>query len=335
LLSAKDVEQNLKKTRVTAHLQQKHEAGTNLVWCAAFQAAWDELSGVLKGPVLLAGNEIEMVKGLTARLVSKNDFASDSFIARAGFVKDGILETLQADLKGRFEGKASPTLLPESGTLAPEHLVAYAYLFKSMEYETPLARYSGPLLFKGAKVQGFGVWKSADLWNKRARQVSILRFESDDDFIVSLLTKDPKDRLIVARMAPGATLRETVETALKRANSGNPSAFKAYDVFQAPVLNFELTRIYKELIGKQVQNAGFTGYPIADARQIIRFRFDESGARLKSEARLIPMNGGGERHCICSGPFLILMLRAGAKMPYFALWIEDPELMVTYSKAEK
>jgi len=332
-LKAQDVEKDLKNTRVTAHLQQKHEAGKNLLWCATFQAAWDELSGVLKGPVRL-GDEPEMAAGLNARLASRGDLAPDSFVTRAGFVRDGVIDAIQADLKRLFEGKASPALLPAAGSLKPEDIVAYAYLFKSMAYETPLARDSNPLHFGGAAIQGFGIWKtdSADLWNRRARQVSVLRYRDADDFIVSLSTKDPKDLLLVARMKPGATLLETVETAVKRADAGSPSAFRAHDAFKAPVLNFDLTRIYGEIIGKTLRNEGFAGYFIADARQNIRFRFDESGALLKSEALLVPKDGGSERHLICSGPFLVLMRRAGAKMPYFALWVEDPELMVPAPK---
>lgn len=103
----------------------------------------------------------------------------------------------------------------------------------------------------------------------------------------------------------------------------------------APKMNYDVTRSYKEIIGKALVNPKAAGYFIAEAIQNIRFRLDEKGAVLKSEALIIaptamPMNES--RMMIFDKPFLVLMMKKGRNIPYFALWVDNPELLVPSGK---
>jgi len=60
------------------------------------------------------------------------------------------------------------------------------------------------------------------------------------------------------------------------------------------------------------------------ARQQIRFRLDEKGADLQSEA-VADFFGSSPRMFIFREPFLVLLLRRGAERPYLALWIANAE----------
>jgi len=100
-----------------------------------------------------------------------------------------------------------------------------------------------------------------------------------------------------------------------------------------PVLNFELWKSYDELRDKIVTTPGpLQGTPIGIAMQTIRFRFDERGAILKSEAAIAKAAEmmGGPRQLIFDKPFLILLERRDAKQPYFALWVDNAELLVPW-----
>ena len=62
-----------------------------------------------------------------------------------------------------------------------------------------------------------------------------------------------------------------------------------------------------------------------------RFRLDERGAVLKSEAYHGPVaSKGGPRQFIFDKPFLILLEREDAAQPYFALWVDNAELLAPY-----
>jgi serine protease inhibitor len=70
-------------------------------------------------------------------------------------------------------------------------------------------------------------------------------------------------------------------------------------------------------------------------RQLVQFKFNEEGAKLKSEAVAVTKSailvGHESPQLIFDKPFLILMERKGAANPYFALWVDNPELLVPFT----
>ena len=70
-----------------------------------------------------------------------------------------------------------------------------------------------------------------------------------------------------------------------------------------------------------------------DAEQIIRFRFDEKGTLLRSESSMATKTSVRERpvDLVFDRPFLVLLQRVGASAPYFALWVDNAELLVPWS----
>ena len=71
------------------------------------------------------------------------------------------------------------------------------------------------------------------------------------------------------------------------------------------------------------------GMPIIQAEQLIRFKLDEKGAMLRSEAGFGIF--GSLPKLIFNRPFLLMLKRRDAKMPYFAAWIDNAELLVPES----
>ncbi len=100
-----------------------------------------------------------------------------------------------------------------------------------------------------------------------------------------------------------------------------------------PVLNFDLWQEYAELCGKSIVTPGpLQGSPIVLALQTIRFRLDERGAILKSEAAMALSAGEPEapRQLVFDKPFLILLERGDAAQPYFALWVDNAEILTPF-----
>ncbi len=331
-LTIRDADAQLKGTRVVATLDAPHSLGTSLLWCGTAQLAWDELGSALngkKGPVRVEGGHA-LADSLNKGLVSPGDFDPASYVAHAGFGRDGILDTIKASLKAKFDGKASPALLPSS--VPDADIFAYAYLFKNLEFPTPFMRRKVPLEIAAAKLKSFGLWSDPDLrnWSELARQITILGYESDDRWTVELKTKDSADRFIIARLPPAETLAETLNTALAWGDSSEPILFEKADTFIVPLMNFDITHTFRELIGMSVSGDCAAGV-INDAKQNIRLRLDEKGAILKSEFVMGVTSAAPRRdkpkRLVCDGPFLIAFMRDGAKAPYFALWVENPELL--------
>ncbi len=331
---AEDASKDLKHTRVTPTLDAPIESGVSLLWCSTFQLAWNELGTAMGAPLKVSGPAPaeELAALLNRAKESKADLDDASYVALAGGPE--VLDRIKAQLKEKFGGAASPRLLPDE--LEPGSLFAYAYLFKSLKFETPFIRREGGMAFGDSRVAAFGVWNGPrnDNLSKMVGQVAILSYESEHEFAVELKTTSSEDRLIIARVVPGKTFGATVQNVMKAmepAPGERAPAFRGEDSLVVPVMNFDVLREVRELIGASVAGTRTAGQ-ITSAKQSIRFRLDEKGAILKSEAAIGITSASPERpkRMVCDGPFAVLLLRKGAGAPYFAMWVDSPELLTKF-----
>ena len=326
-----DARTQLKTTKVLPHFHAPITAGENLLWCSTMQLAWNELSTLVTGgagkpsigtpPNPLAA-ELLIARGSTS------DIDVNAYVAHAGIGPDTINQ-IRTKLSQTFKGAASPKLLP--ATLGPTDILAYAYLFKNLEFETPFIKSKAPITFTTTALKAWGCWNdplTKDLETIRG-QVKILAYTSPTNWSVELTTKDPTDRLIISRLEPAATLAATCDAALALATEP-AAAMGTRDTLKVPYLNFDITESFSQLTGTQISGAKASG-TIDTAIQNIRFKLDERGAILKSEAVMgvtsAPMIRDQPKVMVCDGPFLIQMLKKDASTPYFAAWIANPEIL--------
>lgn len=329
----------LERTIVTPYLAQKIEPGKNVLWCSTFQLVWNELRDLAGGTLDLDGDPA-IAKSLNAEEASRDDLDEESYVAAAGIAGEGILAAIARELEEKFKGAASPELLPEPGSLPKGAWVTYAYLFKNLPFEYAFTRFERPFRFAGKNVSGFGIeqyMKAEKNEARMAEQVAVIDHKGNDDFIVELKTRARGDRLILARIPPSATLGETiarVRARVEKSDKTGAGTIEPMETLGIPVLNFDIMREYDELVGHKIkaQNPKVDGTPIGIALQSIRFKLDETGAVLKSEALMVL--GMTERSLVFRGPFLILLTRRGAENPYFALWVDNDELLVPHPEKE-
>ncbi len=156
--------------------------------------------------------------------------------------------------------------------------------------------------------------------------MGVLDYISDNDFIIGLKSKSLKNEIILAKVNPGKTLLETITTVFGRIANVAPSLLEPGESLQIPKIDFNILHNYQELEDKLCLNNGLKDYSIIRAIQSIRFRLDEKGALLKSEAAI--MLGGMPRNYIFNKPFLLCLREKGAKYPYFAMWVDNAELLL-------
>ena len=194
------------------------------------------------------------------------------------------------------------------------------------------------ITFKGVRVRCFGMVEYKPAHEKMYPQVVILDYNGPRDFVIELKTKSPGERVILAKVAPGKTLQQTVRRVNARAERAKAVKMVSGDVLKIPRMNFDLSREYSELYGRalRLKNRAFAGYVIVQAVQDIRFQMDEKGLKLRSESRIIGCDAPGlppPRHVmIFDEPFLLMLQRAGAKAPYFALWVDNAELLCKWEE---
>ena len=335
LLTARSDE--LKATVVSPHLRAELRPGINVLWCGSFQLAWNA-AYTLIGDELHFEDEHPMVSVLNQQTFTKEALDESSFVALADFVRNNIHQQIRDALTQTFGEKASPQYIPSPNlTPRPQDIVAYAYLFKHLAFGHPFERLNKTLKFQGTRVPCFGIGEDYNSeQDNMYPQVRILDYEHADNFIIELQTTSSEDMLLLAKIPPEDTLRDTLRTFQGRIQQSSPIQAAPGDVLKVPQLNFDITRSYRELEGRRliVENPELPkDAMIVSALQNIRFQMDELGVKLRSESHIalgcaVHYEPRPRYAMIFDKPFLILLKRASASMPYFAIWVGNPELLI-------
>jgi hypothetical protein len=322
-----DAQKGLTRTTVTAHLLERHQPNQNLVWCATMQFAWNALEKTLGFPLELQGSP-PMAVAMNRKLLGIEVADPEKYVIFSGKRNSQVLEQIKTEMRKRFPRAELPPLDWQPDDTA----MAFAYLFANLPFETPLFRHQKGISFRGEHVSAFGLWDahSQKPLREQLREVTVCEFASDSDFVVQLHSTAPGERIIVARVTPGETLLDTVQSVMKRSLKQTDGLVESDDLI-IPCVNFDLTRTYPEVEGPRFRFVHGGEQFIRTAYQRTQFRLDELGARLESVATAWSMLNGDPpkgRKMICDGPFLILLARVGAPLPYFAFWVENEELLV-------
>lgn len=331
--------EDLEHTIVTPHLEQAIPAETNVLWCGTFQLAWNELCDLSGGPVELESAS-SMAEVLNRQTTSKQDLDKSSYVAMAGLANKGAYEKIQKEMYAKFGKQASPNLLPLIGDAPRDGFITYAYLFKQLPFRWEFSRFHDDFEFQEKEVDSFGIrhYSSGSRNDARmASQVAVLDYINNDDFIVELKTRSKEDRLLLAKVAPRATLADTIAAVKERAASVEPAPMRNGIDLLIPVLNFDILQRYSELEGRRITSPSkkLDGKELFVAAQSIRFRLDERGAVLKSEGGGAGGLGGiPSSNLVFDKPFLILLQRNRAENPYFALWVGNAELLVSRNEGD-
>jgi hypothetical protein len=332
-------------TTVTAHLEAGIGSGRNLLYCATFQIAWDQLrDDVLGGHPLQLEGDPPVARALNEQLVGKRDISGEYYLAMAGFGRDRIVERIEQALRKKFDRTPGLDLLCES-----DEILAYAFLEKSIPFDTEFQVLPDPLKFDdGVEVQAFGI----DQERGAEDQVVILDYRSAGDFVIKLQGSPQvdaeiefgaridrsriSDDVILAKVAPQATLRETVETMLARASEEargqTESSLGPQEVLRIPKIDVDVLHRYSDLVDRLLLNPEFEGYFISEALQAVKFTLDETGAEVRSEAEIFVTKGivtpERLRKFVFDKPFLLCLKEKKAEYPYLAMWIDNSELLV-------
>jgi hypothetical protein len=239
-------------------------------------------------------------------------------------------------LARRFPGVV-PSL---SAPGAADEIVLYAFLRKLLPFAQKFSDLPEPLVFQSeddrAPVRSFG-YEKADPNEERDRdlrqQVTVLDYVSKDDLILRLSTQTERDEIVLAKVTPGETLLatwEALEARIQKPKGPNlRKEFELEETLRIPRLLLNVERSYDELKGLNIGSG-----PIREAKQIVRFRLDEAGAILESEAEIIGEFGDEAappvplpRHFVFDQPFLLALKEHDATQPYLLMWIANAELM--------
>jgi hypothetical protein len=330
----------LKLTHITPHLNTDIAINTNLIYCATFQIAWNSLQdNFFKEPLLLTGNPWD-AEQLNKQAVTGTDLDSNSYVAIADILNKALLQRINTELKRKFGVNAPSIIVDEPINERVLSILSYCYLYKNLVFKNKFHKNDDPLPFfvagKKSLVPSFGIANSVyhNDQAELAKQVELLYFSDNDNFAIRLKTTSTKDELILAKIKPQKNLLSTITAVNSNITSRNIVLMSDKERLMIPYLDFDIEHSFEQLSHKPFLNNGWTEWMISKAIQKIRFKLNESGALLKSEARIV-MRGTVQmevvkRDYIFDKPFLIMLRKKGSKLPYFAMWVGNTELLGKY-----
>jgi hypothetical protein len=344
--------QNLKATEIVPTLDTRFPTNKNVIWCASFESAWKALEDLAGEPVSLEGSP-EMAKFLNEAGDPRPHVPSACLYVAAGWNQKGIVRQIQNDMQQKFPNKQPP----EFPGITPDSFVTYSCLEASLKFKVPYCQNRKPLTFTGrdgrkVNINSFGLLPGDhDKYTQVRAQGRVLFCKSDEktdtlqEFAVDLCSGSSPSQIVVARIAPEPTFaaalarieKEIAEwkKSLRRESSDLAESLQTIgpsDELLVPDFYWSISHVFSQIQGKAFENAKLKGQRLDIVRQDILFRLDKSGAELSSIAWAL--TAGGPRHFFCDCPFLIYMKKRGAQMPYFAMWIDNAELLRVWQIAE-
>jgi hypothetical protein len=350
---------SLKQTAVIATLDGPLPEHKNAIWCSTFQMAWDKFKQDIIGePIQVLGAE-ELANRLNGTPFPAGSIEEKSYYAAAGFVKSGIIERIQKDMRQRFPSEPAPTFDSRYTTL-PDVALAYAYLNVDVGFKYPYFTCLRAFDFQssgGAKtgVTAFSAAVQAGGHSKNEEQVreqaEILFYDEGQvsdpvQFAVDLSKQSQPYQVILARMTRCNTLGDAAQ-ALREKTAGfknDPDyellrKLRPIDTLMVPDVAYKVTHHFEELLGKHLGNPKWPDTFIFEALQKIDFTLSRTGVVVKSEARVAkttaskrpPSELEKPRHLLFDRPFLIcVQKREPNATPFFLMWVDNAELMTKY-----
>jgi len=301
-----------KQTNFVATPANKLHEGKNSVYSVSMLLAWQQIKNSAESDL--------NIDAKYANLKMLND--SESF---KNTLSEGEYEAI-----GGIDRK--------NGTVS-----ASAEFSKSLPLAVKLNSYDDKLKFKGEKVKAFGFMKSDyDLFGS----ISILYYKDDENFVLKFFPRDEAHEIILYRCPVQPNTMQDGFNAVEKMIKIGKSERKIYDnswkyhviddedELLVPKFKFNIENSYKSLLGNvfKIKDKEFT---VEKAWQRTAFILDETGAEIESEAELVTTTEESEdtnlkphpKKLHFNKPFLIMLKRKDSPNPYFAMWVDNTELM--------
>ncbi|MBN8457888.1 MAG: hypothetical protein J0M04_08620 [Verrucomicrobia bacterium] len=311
-------------TRLTPVTSAPVEKRGNLIWCATFQMAWDRAKKDFGKPIMLEPAS-KLADDLNLHPFDPAWVDDKAVFVTGGSAKAGVEQEIAAGMK-RLGAGDSELMKDMAPRLMPGDLVFFAALKKDLAFPRPFGRL-GNWKLAGTSVPCFGFSPEHAGADKLREQVKVHHYGGENDFVIELLTKDAAEQLVLARLPERPSTLDSALTATRKHLRDDAPDARWDDLVVIPNMCLAAKSRFSELEGKRVRGNGKT---LTQAMQLVDFRMDEQGVRLRSEAavsfgcaaqpaRVEP------RRIVVKPPFVIMMKRRAAPQPYFAAWVANGE----------
>jgi hypothetical protein len=300
-------------------------------WCGTFQLVWNDMKNkVVHQDIVFKSGQIAMVDNLNQESFNESMLSPDYYYKTHDLKSMALKKEIEQNIKAKFN-ETSDILddldwSEEALAANPPPYIFYAMLRRSFDYERPFIRLDdGKFNDNADNVKYYGF---TDADPNLQRQVTVLYYDSYDDFAILINTKQG-DQVIYVKNPKGQTFSDIYNDAIDRSEKfKGEKAVQDEDSFAAPDLALNVKRNYDELVGHTFPFKDGRDGEISAAIQTIKLAMDEQGGEVKSEAvmemkanGMIPDNDPRRFHL--DSTFAMFLRESGRSAPYLALLVND------------
>lgn len=296
------------------------------IWCITFQLVWNEFTEKInKGkPIEFIEKNPVVADELNKKLYSKTDISEKSYYITDGKISKALKKQIEQAIYKKFKEKSDILNLIDWN--AKNSYLFYAILKKDFNFLTAFDKLTAaPFNNSKEYVKYFGVKKNSD--KKLYKNINVLFYNSDSEYAVKLLTKE-KEEVILFRTQKDDSFENLYSYIEKNTDF---SEFTSYDFLKVPEINVDKTISYDELCNKKIKD---NDYIISQALQTIKFKMDNKGGSLKSEATMAVMKTAlmpevtKSRYFYFDKPFIMFLKEQDKNKPYYAMKIGNTDYLV-------
>lgn len=309
------------------------ETSGDTVWCATFQLVWNDMQNDVVKQDIIFNPQIDVVKNLNKQEFT-DDMISDEYYFKAYGLKNlKLKKAIEEGIKDKFNQKSDilndfdwDNESLDGNNPNYKRYFFYSMLYREFEYKYKFNKLDPASFGKYENVKYFGISKNTN--DKVRNQVTILFYNNSDDFALSISTKNG-DEIIFNKNPKGNTFKEiynNIEN--ERKNFKGDRKLSEEDKFKAPYITFNVKKEFKELEDKSFLASDGERCIIEKAIQSIKFKMDEKGGKVKSEAgiEMLKITSGeaqNYRNLEVNDTFALFLKEEKRNIPYFATKVEN------------
>lgn len=299
----------------------------NNLWCVTFQLVWNDFMDKFAdgNPVIFENGNPQIAKQLNKRLYTKDILNSNSYYITQGFLSERLKDEIETAILEKFNEKSD--LLNFVDWTRKDSYLFYAMLKKDFAYPVEFDKLK-PTAFNNSiqKVNYFGIDTNSP--TKARNFVDVLFYNSSNDFAVKLQTTQGED-VILFRTNKKSDFEKLYAYVEKNLDI---ESFGKKDTLKIPEINIDELISYNELVGKKIKNKNYT---IGQALQTIKFKLDNKGGSLKSEAIITVMRtmltpDKPARNFVFDKQFVLFLKESSSNKPYFAVRINNLDFLINH-----
>lgn len=282
----------------------------NCVWCPTFQLIWNDLKNkIIKDNIVFTNDKDNIYANeLNQEMFDEKMISEEYYYKNYGYMTFELKETIENDIKNKFNEKSDILDRFNFSKQSTDYFL-YSMLVRNFKFKYP---------FDILSENTFGIKSDSD--NLLDENIKVLFYE-DDSYAVKLLTTD-NDEVILYKGDINNNFNDTFKLIVDKSNEEN---FNFDDTITISNLNLDIEKKYDELTNKIFYDNLGKSYLINDALQTIKFNFDNTGGKIKSEAgmsvRFACLVHG--RHFEFTDNFVLFVKEKNKEIPYFALNINN------------